>query len=152
MDRRPSPLIHRLLPWHWAALDIALAVLLTGTAVLVVGETHAPPGPVTFLAIAAACLPLAGRRYYPRVVLGVVLLGEALLIGIGVQGPALLSAGFAMYSVAAAAAIRPPYPIVAAAIAVVVVAGTPNWDSQTSESIVRAGGAILIGFLAGENA
>jgi signal transduction histidine kinase len=150
-DRRPLPLIHRLSHRHWVALDVALAVLLAGTALLMVKETHAPPGPATYLATGAACLPLVVRRRWPRAVLAVVLLGEAALVAFGVQGPALLSAGFAMYSVVATAT-RPPYPIVATAIAVLVVAGTPNWDSQTFESIVRAGGAILIGFLAGQNA
>jgi signal transduction histidine kinase len=57
-----------------------------------------------------------------------------------------------MYSLAATLNLRQSYPVVAAAIAALVVAGTPSRDSQALETIVLASGSILVGWLAGENA
>jgi signal transduction histidine kinase len=84
-------------------------------------------------------------------VLSVVLVGEAVLLGLGVRVPAYLAGGFAMYPLAATSKSRQPYPVVAAALAT-VVASTPAWDSQTLETILFASGSILVGWLTGENA
>jgi signal transduction histidine kinase len=157
-DGLPVPLTHRLRPGHWLALDTVLAVVLGITSIAFTGRDLHAPHPrgqaftiVFYLAIGAACLPLPARRRYPRAVLAVVLVGEAVLIGLGIRGTAHLAAGFAMYSLATTLSSRQSSPVVAAAVAILLVAGAPAWDGQTLETIVFASGSILVGWLAGEN-
>jgi signal transduction histidine kinase len=158
-DGLPVPITHRLRPWHWVALDVLLATVLGVTSAAFMGRDLHATNPQSraftvlyYLAVAAACLPLPARRRYPRAVLGVVLVGEAVLIGLGIRGTAHLAAGFAMYSLAATLSYRQSYPVAAGAIAALVLAATPAWDGQALETIVLASGSILVGWLAGENA
>jgi signal transduction histidine kinase len=158
-DGLAVPLTRRLCPWHWVALDVVLAVMLGVTSAAIdtrdlhatVAQFHASTI-LRYLAVCAACAPLPARRRFPKAGLSVVLVGEAVLLGLGIRVPAYLAGGFAMYPLAATSNSRQPYPVVAAALATVVVAGTPAWDSQTLETILFASGSILVGWLTGENA
>lgn len=159
-DGTPLPLTHRLRMPHWVALDVCLAVILGATSAIidtqhVDGTTHAGQAStiLRYVAVGVACAPLPARRRYPKQVLGLVVVGEAVLIGLGFRVPALLAGGFAMYSLAAISSSALPYRIVvAAAIGTFLVAGIPAWDSRTVETIIFASGATLVGWLAGENA
>jgi signal transduction histidine kinase len=141
------------------ALDVLLAGVLAVTSATFLGRDLHSTNPqgraftvAYYLAIAAACLPLPARRRHPRAVLGLVLVGEAVLIVLGIRGTAHLAAGFATYSLATTLNYRQSYPVAAGAIAALVVAAMPAWDSQALETIVLASGSILVGWLAGENA
>jgi signal transduction histidine kinase len=99
MDTEPRPpLIKRLRPGHWLALDyvIAIGYALTLVAVLVRHPTGTPV-PLALAAIAVVCLAMATRRRHPAVALIVVLL---VLVALRWPYQTLLPAWFALYLVA----------------------------------------------------
>jgi len=151
-----------------ALLEVLLAVALAASSASIVArglyntggnDETLPPGPhgvafgvASFVAVGIASLTLPARRCYPKVVLGSALVAEAVLLGLGVRVPADLAAGFAIYSLAAAAPRQLPYPLVVGAIAGLASASVVGWDAWTLETVLFASGAILVGWLAGDNA
>lgn len=134
------------------------SIVVRGQRSMGVASETVPPGRhgasfavICILAIAAACLPLPARRRYPKTVLALVLVAEALLLALGVRVPAELAAGFAICSVAAVATVQLPYLLVAGAIAALAAASAIRWNDWTMETVLFASGAILVGWLAGEN-
>jgi signal transduction histidine kinase len=143
------------------ALDSLLAAALAGTSAVTSGDLHAS-GPhgvgftvVRYLAVAAACVPLPARRRWPGPVLGLGVAAEAVLAGLGIRLPALLAAGFPMYSLAATAAGALRYRVVLAAIGPLMIGGLLAWDGNSAGTaiiaVLLACGSVLVGWLAGEN-
>lgn len=122
------------------------------------GDETVPPGPhgtsfwvASYLAIGVTCLSLPARRQHPVAVLILTLAGQAALLALGVRVPAIVAAGFAMYSVTATARLRTPYALVPCGIGALAAASVASPDRWTVETLIFASGAILVGWLAGEN-
>jgi signal transduction histidine kinase len=118
------PLTTRLRPWHWVAIDAAVAVLLA--LVFLVGSTRPAYGVplwVAYLLALISTLPVAVRRLWPLPVLGVVLAGSVAAMAIGTGKDPSAAVAFALYLVA----LRYPWRTSAAVLAgvlVVTAAGT----------------------------
>jgi signal transduction histidine kinase len=100
MVLRP-PLSTRLRPWHWVAIDAAVAVLLA--LVFLVGSTrpaYGVPLSVAYLLALISTLPVAVRRFWPLPVLGVVLAGSVAAMAIGTGKDPSAAVAFALYLVA----------------------------------------------------
>lgn len=153
------PILHHLSRRKLLLLDGMLAVvLLTATVVRIphpeghTSLTGTSWDLVRYVAAVFACAPLAARRRWPGPVLVLVTIGNALLLALGSQGPALLGLAFAIYTVAVAA----PSPVRLRVVGVVagvmlaaalVAPGGPEW------AVVIAGPAVvLVGWLAGQDA
>jgi signal transduction histidine kinase len=159
-----AQLTRRLTGRQRVALDGLLAVALAATSAPVTSRDLHAAGPhslaftaVSYLAVGAASLPLPARRRYPRLVLGLVVAADAVLVGLGIRLPVALAAGFAMYSLAAAAPAALRYRVVIAAVAPLVAAAFLAWDGPAAGTTILAAvlltsGSVLVGWLAGENA
>jgi signal transduction histidine kinase len=157
-DGLPVLLVHRLTSRQRTALDAVLAAVLAGTSVPVASRDLDISGPhgqaftiLSYVAIAAACLPLPARRRYPRAVLVSVLAAAAVLIALSIRLPAELAAGFAMYSLAATAESALSYWVVVSTIGTLTVSGLVAWDSEAMFAVMLGSGSLLVGWLAGEN-
>ena len=95
------PLIKRLRPGDWVALDAVAAVLLA--VVFVVGSTrpaYGIPIGVAYLLALVSTLPAAVRRLWPLPVLGAVLAGSVTAQAIGTGKDPSVVVAFALYLVA----------------------------------------------------
>ena len=108
------PLTTRLRPWHWVAIDGAVAVLLA--LVFLVGSTRPAYGLplwVAYLLALVSTLPVAVRRLWPLPVLGVVLAGSVAAMAIGTGKDPSVAVALVLYLVAS----RYPRPASAAVLA-----------------------------------
>jgi signal transduction histidine kinase len=154
----PIPLTQRLSLRAWVTLDVALAAALLAGAVAQIAwgrETRALSGGTwdtfRYLAAAFACVPLAFRRRWPTAVLAATAVGDAMLVALGLHGPAQTSVGFAMYTVAVTSPRRVPLPTVAAVVTAMLVgalvaSGGPEWAAS-----IAGPATVLVGWFAGEN-
>ncbi len=95
------PLTKRLRPWHWLAIDGAVAVLLA--LVFLVGSTRPAYGIplwVAYLLALVSTLPVAVRRLWPLPVLGVVLAGSVAAMAIGTGKDPSVAVALVLYLVA----------------------------------------------------
>jgi len=94
------PLIERLRPGDWLAIDCAIAVLLA--VVSLVGSTrpayHVPIA-VAYAFALVSTLPVAVRRLWPLPVLGVVLAGSVAVMAIGTGKEPSVAVGLVLYLV-----------------------------------------------------
>ena len=112
------PLTTRLRPWHWVAIDGAVAVLLA--VVFLVGSTRPAYGVplwVAYLLALISTLPVAVRRLWPLPVLGVVLAGSVAAMAIGTGKDPYVAVAYVLYLVA----LRYPRRTAAAVLAGVLV-------------------------------
>jgi signal transduction histidine kinase len=151
------PLIKRLRPGHWEAIDAVFAVLLA--VVFVVGSTHPAYGIPLWVAYGlalASTLPAAVRRVWPLPVLGVVLAGSVVAMAIGTGKDPSVVVAFVLYLVA----LRYPRRTSAAALAGVllptaagVVAGGwalgENQASAVASRLVTSAVVIIAGWVIG---
>jgi signal transduction histidine kinase len=95
------PLTKRLRPWHWLAIDGAVAVLVA--LVFLVGSTRPAYGIplwVAYLLALVSTLPVAVRRLWPLPVLGVVLAGSVAAMAIGTGKDPSVAVALVLYLVA----------------------------------------------------
>jgi signal transduction histidine kinase len=108
------PLTKRLRPWHWVAIDGAVAVLLA--LVFLVGSTrpaYGIPLGVAYLLALISTVPVAVRRLWPLPVLGVVLAGSVAAMAIGTGKDPSVAVAYVLYLVA----LRYPRRLSAAVLA-----------------------------------
>ena len=113
-----APLTTRLRPWHWVAIDGAVAVLLA--LVFLVGSTRPAYGIplwVAYLLALISTLPVAVRRLWPLPVLGIVLAGSVAAMAIGTGKDPSAAVAYVLYLVA----LRYPWRTSAAVLAGVLV-------------------------------
>jgi signal transduction histidine kinase len=139
------PLTTRLRPWHWVAIDGAVAALLA--LVFLVGSTRPAYGVplwVAYVLALVSTLPVAVRRLWPLPVLGVVLAGSVAAMAIGTGKDPSVAVALALYLVAS----RYPRRASAAALAGVLVltaAGTAAGGAALSHSEASTVAARFVG-------
>jgi signal transduction histidine kinase len=159
MQRDPAmDFFHEVSRRKWLVLDALLAASVLGTTVArIPGTVHhgmfadGSWDALRYVAALLASLPLAVRRRWPAAVLVLVTTGNALLIVIGPEGPALLGVAFAIYSLSVSSPTRLPVRVgvvvggvlLAAAL---VAPGNPEWAVAIAVPAV-----VLVGWFAGEN-
>lgn len=164
-DSLPA-LLARLTSRQRMALDglLAAALALASVPVVTFGDLRdlhgARPHSLAFavacyLAVGAASVTLPARRRYPRAVLAVIVAAEAVLVGLGVRLPVLLAGGFAMYSLAGAAAATITCRVLLATAGPLLAAAVLAWDGNSAATailaVILAAGSLIVGWLAGEN-
>jgi signal transduction histidine kinase len=100
MDAHRPPLLRPLRPAGWVAIDYAVTALLALVAVVVFRELAglgSVPRWGAAAIVAAAVLPAAARRRWPRAALALVAAGSAVAMALSPSPAPALAAAFAMY-------------------------------------------------------
>ena len=99
MDLSRPPLLRRLQPAHWGAVDGALTVLMVPKYVLAWRALAHLSGPhwLDATVIVIAVLPAALRRRWPRAVLALVTVGGAVAMALSTSPAPSLAVAFVMY-------------------------------------------------------
>jgi signal transduction histidine kinase len=143
------PLTKRLRPWHWGAIDGAVAVLLA--LVFLVGSTRPAYGVplwVAYLLALVSTLPVAVRRLWPLPVLGIVLGGSVAAMAIGTGKDPSVAVALVLYLVALRYPRRTSAAVLAGVLALTAAgtaAGGAALDhNQASEVAARFVGSAVV--------
>jgi signal transduction histidine kinase len=99
MDPLRLPLHKRLRPGHWVAIDYAITVLMALAYVVLGRDLARLDGPrwAAATVVAVSVLPAAARRPWPRAVLALVVVGQAVATALGANPQPALAVAFVMY-------------------------------------------------------
>jgi signal transduction histidine kinase len=161
MDQLRPPLVARLRPAHWAAIDGACAVALALAYRFVFKE----PAPVRGIpqwagavTVALAVLPAAFRRRWPRAVLTLVVTCGAVMTAISVEPAPQLAGAFVMYLIPLRCPPRQARWLGGGALAVTAAGfagfgavphagyGAPDIASQLAAAVLMITAAWMIGY------
>lgn len=99
MDALRPPLLRRLRPGHWVAIDCAVTAAMVLVYVTEFSDPPYLPGIPVWAAVATvlAVLPAALRRRWPRAALALVVTGGAVLTALSTSAGPPLAVAFVMY-------------------------------------------------------